>query len=178
VDNEPIVSAARVQSSRPVGRVDLDRPTPSRETQGVPRVLDVREVREFKAVPEFKDGWYYRLTAGYPWIGPFATEHVAGRARAHVTSHVSAEPQWLKISTSVALGRLYLIPPRGAAAPKMTATIHRTAPTTLPVQANGYQARPRLALAARREIPTVRDVRATPQPAVVPRRRGSRTAGR
>ena len=56
-------------------------------------------VREFKDAPEFKDGWYYRLADGYPWIGPFVTEHMAGRARAHVTSSardIRPKPQWLK----------------------------------------------------------------------------------
>jgi hypothetical protein len=157
----------------------LDRQTPSRETEVVPRATDF--VREFKAARGFKDGWYYRLTDGYPWIGPFVTEHVAGRAREHVTSNakdVWSEQPWLKISTSVALGRLFLTPlrgARGAPAFKVPATSRHTVPASLPVQSNGYQARPRLALSTRREGPTMRDESAAPQPVMAGRRRGSRT---
>lgn len=136
-------------------------------------------VREFKDAPEFKDGWYYRLADGYPWIGPFVTEHMAGRARAHVTSSardIRPKPQWLKISTSVALGPLSLIPPRGGPAFKTSLASGHTVPAAVPMQSNGYQARPQLALSARRESPAVHDTRDAPQPAAVPRRRGSRTA--
>lgn len=138
-------------------------------------------VREFKDAREFKDGWYYRLADGYPWIGPFVTAHMAARARAHVTSHVCAKPEWLKITTSVALGRLSLMPPRGGgrAFQMSLASSRHAIPAALPTQSTGYQARPRLALSARREspaVPAVPAVGAVPQPAVVPRRRGSRTA--
>lgn len=96
-------------------------------------------VREFKGVRGFKDGWYYRLTDGYPWIGPFATEPIAGHARAYVTSNyrdVWSEPQWLKISTSVALGRLFLTPPCSSIAFKIPAisghhTLHCTSAVAL-----------------------------------------------
>lgn len=146
-------------------------------------------VREFKGAPEFKDGWYYRLADGHPWIGPFVTGHMAGLAREHVTSNaqdVWSKPPWLKISTSVALGRLSLIPPRGGPAFQIPSTSRHTVPVALPsrhtvpaalsMQSSGYQARPRLALATRREVPSVRDESAAPQPAIVPRRRGSRPA--
>jgi len=145
----------------------------------VPRVSNF--VREFKGMRGFKDGWYYRLTEGYPWIGPFVTERIAGHARAHVTSNVrdvwSEPPQWLKISTSVALGRLSLIPPRGAPAFKIPATSLHTVPVpaSAPLQSNGYQARPRHALSARQEAPVGRDKSAAPEAVMVPRRRGSRT---
>src|SRR4029077_6172794 len=134
----------------------------------MPRAMDF--VREFKDVRGFKDGWYYRLTDGYPWIGPFVTEHIAGHARAHVTARdVCSEPQWLKISTSVALGRLFLTPPHGGLAFKMPATIPHTVPASVPLQSNGYQARPRFVLAARQEAPAGRDERATPESVMVPR---------
>jgi len=152
---------------------------PPRETGVVPRATDL--VREFKDSREFKNGWYYRLADGHPWIGPFMTEHIAGQAREHVTSsvrEVAAKP-WLKISESVALGRLYLTPPRGGPAFKTPSTTHHTAtvPASSPVQIDGYgyQARPRLALSARREAPAVRDERAASPSVMVPRRRGSRT---
>lgn len=143
-------------------------------------------VREFKDAHEFKDGWYYRLADGYPWIGPFVTAHMAARARAHVTSHVCAKPEWLKITTSVALGRLSLIPPRGGgpAFQMSLASSRHAIPAAVQTQSTGYQVRPRLALSARRESPAVPavpavpaacDESAAPQPAVVPRRRGSRT---
>ena len=154
----------------------LDRQTPSRETEVVPRATYF--VREFKGARGFKDGWYYRLTDGYPWIGPFMTEHIAGHARSHVTSNarnVWSEPQWLKISTSVALGRLFLTPPGGPPASKILATSRHTVPASLPLQSNGYQARPRFALSARREA-AGRDESAAPELVTVPRRRGSRTA--
>jgi hypothetical protein len=155
---------------------------PSCETEVVSRASDF--VREFKGVRGFKDGWYYRLTEGYPWIGPFVTEHIAGHARAHVTSNtrdVWSEPPWLKISTSVALGRLFLTPPRRAPAFKMPAKSRHTVPASLPLQSkslqsNGYQARPQRALSTRQEIPAGRDESAAPESVMVPRRRGSRTA--
>ena len=155
--------------------LNLDRQTPSRETEVVPR--STYFVREFKGAREFKDGWYYRLSDGCPWIGPFVTEHMAGRAREHVTSNardVWSEPPWLEISTSVALGRLFLTPPRGG--PAFKTTSRRTVPASSPLQSNGYQARPRLALSTRRDAPTMRDESAAPQPVTVQRRRGSRTA--
>jgi len=138
-------------------------------------------VREFKGAHDFKDGWYYRLADGYPWIGPFVTGHMAVRAREHVTSNardICSKPPWLKISTSVALGRLSLISPGWGPAFKIASTNQHAIPVALPTQSNGYQARPRLALATRRESPTVRDESDAPQPAAVPRRRGSRTDGR
>jgi len=145
----------------------------------MPRATDF--VREFKGARGFKDGWYYRLTDGYPWIGPFVTEHIAGHARAHVTSNASwseqSEPQWLKISSSVALGRLFLTPPRGAPAFKIPATSRHSVPAALPLQSNGYQARPRFALSARQEAPTGRDARAAPEAVMVPRQRGYQSKG-
>jgi hypothetical protein len=163
-------------------RICLDRQTLSCETEIVSRALDF--VREFKGARGFKDGWYYRLTEGYPWIGPFVTEHIAGHARAHVTSNtrdVWSEPPWLKISTSVALGRLFLTPPRRAPAFRMPATSRHTVPASLPLQSkplqsNGYQARPQRALSTRQETPAGRDENAAPESVMVPRRRGSRTA--
>ena len=37
----------------------------------------------YALVKEMRDGWYYRLgsSSAYPWIGPFATQHVAERVR-------------------------------------------------------------------------------------------------
>lgn len=150
------------------------------ETEVVSRASNF--VREFKEARGFKDGWYYRLADGYPWIGPFVTEHIADHARAHVTSNIRdawSEPPWLQISTSVALGRLFLTPPRSALAFKRATLSPHTIPTSLPLQANSYQVRPRHTLAARQETPAGRDTRDTrtaPEPVIVPRRRGSRTA--
>jgi len=44
----------------------LDRQTPACETGVVPRASAFE--REFKGVRGFKDGWYYRLTDGYPQV--------------------------------------------------------------------------------------------------------------
>lgn len=126
-------------------------------------------VREFKDAHGFKDGWYYRLGDGHPWIGPFVTAHMASRAREHVTGNVQdvqSKPQWLKITTSVALGPLSLMPPRGGPGFKMASMSRHAGPVALPRQSN---ARPQLALSARR--PAVRDESVVPQPARVPRRR-------
>lgn len=140
----------------------------------MPRTLDF--VREFKGAHEFKDGWYYQLADGYPWIGPFVTELMAGRAREHVTSNardVWTQPPWLKITPSVALGRLHLMPPGNGYAFKTPSASQHTVPAALPMQSSGYQARPRLALSTRRESSTVCDESAARQPAMVPRRRGT-----
>ena len=158
----------------------LDRQTLPCETEAVSRASNF--VREFKEARGFKDGWYYRLADGYPWIGPFVTEQIADHARAHVTSNIRgawSEPPWLKISTSVALGRLFLTPPRSAPALKMAALSPHTVPASLPLQANSYQVRPQHTLAARQETPAgrdARDARTAPEAVMVPRQRGSRTA--
>jgi hypothetical protein len=142
-------------------------------------------VREFKGARGFKDGWYYQLTNGHSWIGPFVTGHMAECAREHVIRNARdlwSEPEWLQISTSVALGRVVRPPPpgaRGASAVKMTTASPHAAPVPVPASlalpSNGYQARPRLALSARRQPPTVRAESAAPQPVTVTRRRGART---
>lgn len=148
---------------------------PRAKIKTVPRSSDF--VRKFKGARGFKDGWYYRLTAGYTWIGPFMSAHIAGHARAHVTSNIRdvwSEPPWLKISTSVALGRLFLTLPSQRPASKILAPSGHTVPAALPLfKSNGYQARPqpRRALSARQETTAWRDGGAAPELGTVPRQR-------